>query len=149
MPRLTPTDAASAVAHRIAQECLAMRIRRLGRAVTRIYDDALRPLGLSTAQHNILVAVAHAGPLRPYELSRALDLEKSTVTRNLDRMLARGWIRATPEPEGNGYRVELEAAGRALLERAMPSWSAAQNRARRQVGEALASALHALDAGGG
>jgi DNA-binding MarR family transcriptional regulator len=143
MPR--STDPAAAIAHRIADECLAMRLRRLGRSVSRVYDEALRPHGLSTAQHNMLVAITHAGPLRPFELARALDLEKSTVARNLERMLARGWIRAAPEPEGNGYRVEVEPAGRALLERALPAWSAAQKRARRQVGEELASALRALD----
>jgi DNA-binding MarR family transcriptional regulator len=118
-----------------------MRVRRLSRTVTRIFDEALRPHGISTAQLNMLVAVTRAGPLRPFELARVLDLEKSTVTRNLDRMLARRWIRTTPEPDGNGYRVEVEPAGRALLERTLPSWAAAQKRALQHVGEALASAV--------
>ncbi|HEX9289364.1 MAG TPA: MarR family transcriptional regulator [Anaeromyxobacteraceae bacterium] len=141
-------DPAAAAALRIAEECIGMRVRRLSRTVTRIFDEALRPHGISTAQLNMLVAITRAGPLRPFELGRALDLEKSTVTRNLDRMVSHRWIRATREPDGNGYRLEVEPAGRALLARAFPSWSAAQKRARRHVGEALASAVRELESGG-
>jgi DNA-binding MarR family transcriptional regulator len=145
MPRPAPADRA---ARRISEECLALRVRRLGRAVTRLFDEALRPHGLSTAQLNMLVAITRAGPVRPSALGRLLDLEKSTVSRNLERMLARGWIRSTPEREGNGHRLEVEPAGRALLERAFPAWQAAQERARREVGESLASAVSRLGAPG-
>jgi DNA-binding MarR family transcriptional regulator len=136
-----PLEVAS---RRVADECIALRVRRLSRTVTRIFDEALRPHGLGTAQLNLLVAISAAGPLRPVELSRALDLEKSTVTRNLERMLARGWIRAAPEAEGNGYRVRLRPEGRALLERALPAWAVAQERATRQVGATLSAAVRGL-----
>jgi DNA-binding MarR family transcriptional regulator len=147
--RAESADPARAVARRIADECLAMRVRRLGRTVTRIFDDALRPHGLRAAQLNVLVAIAVAGPLRPFELGRALDLEKSTVTRNLERMRARGWIEHVPETSGVGYRAELRPAGRALLARALPAWEAAQEQARRRVGEALAVAVRGLGSGTG
>lgn len=138
-------DGARSAAQRIAAECLAMRVRRLSRSVTRIYEEALRPVGVGTAQLNMLVAITLAGPVRPSELARALDLEKSTVTRDLERMLARGWLRAMPEQRG--YRVEALPAGRALLERALPAWTRAQARATRQVGAALASAVRELGVG--
>ncbi len=125
-----------------------MRVRRLSRTVTRIFDDALRPHGMSTAQLNMLVAITRAGPLRPSELGRALDLEKSTVSRNLERMLSHRWIRTTPEPEGNGYRLEVQPGGRALLERALPSWAKAQEQARSLAGETLASAVLGMESGG-
>ncbi len=134
-------DRPSAAAHQIADECLGMRVRRLSRTVTRLFDDALRPEGISTAQLNMLVAIAHAGPMRPSALARALDLEKSTVTRNLERMLSRGWVRAVRRPEQSGYVVEVQPAGLSLLERAFPLWATAQARARRLVGEALATAV--------
>lgn len=121
-----------------------MRVRCLSRTLTRIYDDALRPHGLSTAQLNMLVAITRAGTLRPSELGRALDLEKSTVSRNLERMLSHRWIRTAPGPDGKGYRVELQPGGRALLERALPSWAAAQHRARAHVGDALEGAVRGL-----
>jgi DNA-binding MarR family transcriptional regulator len=142
--RRSPPDALAAARH-IEGECIAMRARRLSRAVTRIFDAALRPHGIGTAQLNMLVAMTRAGPLHPFQLARALDLDKSTVARNLERMRARGWVLARSDAEGNGYTLEVKPAGRALLERAFPAWQAAQERARREVGEAFARAI--LDVG--
>ena len=139
-------DAASAAAQTIARECIALRVRRLSRSVTRIFDDALRPHGVTTAQLNMLVAIVLAGGMRPSELSRALDLEKSTVTRNLERMRASGWIRTAPAD--GGRRVEVLTAGRALLENALPAWATAQALATRQVGASLAAAVAKLGGGG-
>jgi DNA-binding MarR family transcriptional regulator len=147
MPRRTEPDPARAAAHQISEQCIAMRVRRLSRTVTRIFDDALRPHGIGTAQLNMLVAITKAGPLRPSALARALDLEKSTVTRNLERMLAHGWIRSTPDAEPNGVRVEVQPAGRALLAQVLPAWKGAQARATRQVGDALAVAVRAVGSG--
>jgi hypothetical protein len=59
-------------------------------------------------------------------------------------MLARGWIQQTVETSGVGYTVELRPAGRALLAQALPAWEAAQEEARRRVGEALAVAVRGL-----
>lgn len=142
------SDTVTRAAERIAAECLAMRVRRLSRTVTRTFDDALRPLGVSTAQLNLLVAIAVSGPARPSALGRALDLEKSTVTRNLERMRARGWIRTGPAADGGGAQVELEAAGRALLQRALPAWTVAQGRARRLIGGTLAAAMRGVGSRG-
>jgi DNA-binding MarR family transcriptional regulator len=147
MARSGESDTVREAAQRIARECIALRVRRLSRSVTRIFDEALRPHGLTTAQLNMLVAITLAGRIRPSELARALDLEKSTVTRNLERMRANRWVRAEPEPERNGYAVAVQPVGRALLERALPAWASAQVRAKRQVGESLASAVARMKGG--
>ena len=76
----------------IASECLAVRVRLLSRTITGIYDEALRPLGLTVGQMNILVVVAKRGPVSPGEVARRLNMEKSTVSRNIDRMAKRGWL---------------------------------------------------------
>ena len=59
------TPAVDRAAETIAGECLAVRVRMLNRTITAIYDDALRPLGLTTGQLNILVVVTKRGPLSP------------------------------------------------------------------------------------
>jgi DNA-binding MarR family transcriptional regulator len=130
------TDAQELAAD-VASRCIALRVRRLGRLVTRIYDDAMRPFGLTVAQFSLLSAMINAGRLSPAELGRRLDLEKSTVSRNLARMTEHGWIRAVPEARGVELRVE--AAGRKLFERAHPAWETAQARAAElMTREALA-----------
>ena len=74
----------------IAAECIAVRLRMLNRVITRMYDDALRPLGLRSTQLNILVATAKLGVARPADLCDRLQIETSTLSRNVDRMKTNG-----------------------------------------------------------
>jgi len=125
---------------RIAGECLAGRVRVLSRVVTGIYDDALRPHKVRVSQMNILVAVAAMGPVRASDVCRQLRLDKSTLSRDLDRLLDRGWVRATP---GAGRSQDLEAtpAGRAMIRKVLPAWEEAQARVRGVLGAALTKGL--------
>ena len=75
----------------VARECIAVRMRMLNRVITRLYDDALRGVGLKVSQMNILVAAAKMGTARPDEVCRRLQLDVSTLSRNVERMKARGY----------------------------------------------------------
>src|SRR6476469_3419941 len=86
------------VAEVIAAECLAVRVRALNRAVTALYDEALRPHGLRVGQLNLLVAVARMGTARPGDLCRFLRMEKSTLSRDVELMSRNGWL----EVDGSG-----------------------------------------------
>ncbi len=95
----------------IASECLSVRVRRLGRVITRIYDAALAPHGVSTAQLNLLAAIAVCDGARPGDLTRLLEVEKSTLSRDLKRMEQLGWVRSDPVLPRGGRRVTLTPAG--------------------------------------
>ena len=126
---------------RMGQECLAMRARLLSRTVTSVYDEALRPLGITIGQLNILAVVAKRGPISPGEVARFLSMEKSTMSRNVKRMRQHGWLREVP---GSGRRLLLEvsATGRRMLGRAAPRWSDAQAGVSALLGKRGAAALH-------
>lgn len=128
-------------AERIAAECIAVRLRMLNRRITRLYDDALREQGLSTAQLNMLVAIATAGEVSPVALGEALDLEKSTLSRNVARMRERGWVRVEQTGGGPGLRLSPTDEGLALLDAVEPAWARAQEQARALLGEALGGEL--------
>jgi DNA-binding MarR family transcriptional regulator len=132
MPR--KTQAVDRAADRIAGECLAGRVRMLNRTITAIYDDALRPLGLTSGQLNILVFIARRGPVAPGEVARRLNMEKSTVSRNIKRMRENGWLIVRTADEGRGQNLVLARQGKALLERSLPAWDEAQGRAREVLG---------------
>ncbi len=93
-----------------------------------IYDDVLRPLGLKVSQMNILVAAARMGTARPTEVCEHLHLDVSTLSRNVDRMKARGWLEIVPAKDGRSQPFRLTAQGKRLLEKAIPSWDEAQQR---------------------
>jgi DNA-binding MarR family transcriptional regulator len=125
----------------IAQECLAVRLRLLTRAVTKLYNKALRPHGLTVSQMNILVAVAHLGQVNQQTVCRALHLDKSTLSRDLARMRAQGWVNAAPGADGHTTLLRTTPAGSALLEQAFPAWQQAQEEARGLLGELAAASL--------
>jgi len=125
----------------IAGECIAVRMRMLNRVVTSIYDDALRPLGIKVSQMNILVATGKMGLARPTEVCERLHLDVSTLSRNVERMKARGWLEVVPEEDGRAQPFQLTAKGRELLKKAAPSWDRAQRQAKDVLGDGIIDLL--------
>ncbi|WP_197444041.1 MarR family winged helix-turn-helix transcriptional regulator [Maioricimonas rarisocia] len=125
----------------IADECLAVRVRVLNRVVTAIYDDALRPLGLRITQLNVLVATAKRGTARPAEICQLLAMDASSLSRTLDRLAGNGWIEFVPDPDRRARPFRLTSEGRSILTQARSAWEAAQQKARDQLGEPVASLL--------
>src|SRR3954470_19158056 len=119
----------------IARTCIAVRLRLLNRVVTNLYDDALRPLGLKVSQLNILVVTAKLGLARPAKVCDILQLDTSTLSRNVDRMLAKGWLEVVPGEDARTQPFRLTAQGKKLLERAVPAWQKAQAEATTLLGD--------------
>lgn len=124
----------------IAGECLAVRIRLLSRAVSRIYDDALRPLGIKVSQLNVLMVVAKGSPISAGEVARRLSMEKSTLSRNVERMRAHGWIDVSES--GRKQMLAVGPAGNKLIEQVLPAWRNAQQEAEALLGARGAQSVH-------
>src|SRR5438094_10022166 len=131
-----------AIIDKIAGECVAVRLRMLNRVVTNIYDDALRPLDLKVSQMNILVAAAKMGTARPIEVCEHLHLDVSTLSRNVERMKARGWLKVVPGEDGRSQPFRLTPQGRKLLEKAVPAWSEAQQQVKKVLGDGFMEQLN-------
>jgi DNA-binding MarR family transcriptional regulator len=131
-----------AMIDQVVNECVAVRLRMLNRVVTNIYDEALRPLDLKVSQMNILVAAAKMGTVRPVAICDYLHLDVSTLSRNVDRMKARGWLEVVPDEDGRSQPFRLTEQGRELLAKAIPAWNQAQTEVKKLLGEAI---VHQLD----
>lgn len=131
-----------AMIDKVASECVAVRLRMLNRVVTNIYDDALRSLDLKVSQMNILVAAAKMGTARPMEVCEHLHLDVSTLSRNVERMKARGWLEVVPDEDGRSQPFRLTPLGRTLLEKAIPAWSDAQQRVKKVLGDGFVEQLN-------
>src|SRR5256885_423004 len=131
-----------AVVDKIAGECVAVRVRMLSRIVTNIYDEALRPLDLKVSQMNILVAAAKMGTARPSEVCEYLHLDVSTLSRNVERMKARGWLEVVPDEDGRSQPFQLTSQGKKLLEKAVPAWNEAQQLVTRVLGDGFVHQLN-------
>jgi DNA-binding MarR family transcriptional regulator len=126
---------------RIAEECVAVKLRLLTRAVTRLYNRLLRLYALTISQMNILVAISSLGEARQADVCRILDLEKSTLSRDLARLRDRGWVDSVPGEDSRIVRLKLTALGRRLLERATPAWEEGQRQATALLGSAEIAAF--------
>ena len=119
----------------IADTCIAVRVRLLNRVVTNLYDEALRPLGVKISQLNILVVTAKLGFARPAEVCRILQMDTSTLSRNVERMRANGWLEVVSDEDARAQPFRLTALGKKLIERAIPAWQVGQSRAKELLGE--------------
>ncbi len=140
-----PSDTAiSAIAEATSDSCLATRVRQLSRIVTRVYDDALRPLGITASQYTLLAQLASRDGITAVEIGHDLDIEKSTLSRNLKRLLALGHIIMDPPAGRRGRGLHLTPKGQAVLKDAYPVWQTAQKKTVGAMGSDSRSVLDGL-----
>jgi DNA-binding MarR family transcriptional regulator len=121
-------------ARHIADHCLLMRARRLARVATRTYVDEMAHLGLSVGQFSVLVAVGTQPGVRAADLVGALDLERSTLSRELAALVADGLVH-TERVDGRSQALHLTDAGAARLDAALPAWERAQQTTQAMLGD--------------
>ena len=130
--------------------CVGGCVRKLNRMVTAIYDTALANAGVKTSQFSVLVSVANRKQARPAEMTRLLQLDESTLSRNVDRMCARGWLRIVPDADRRSHLIEVTDKGQALIRKSLPAWQKAQAEVSQRLGTdsvaGLRSALRKLSA---
>jgi DNA-binding MarR family transcriptional regulator len=121
----------------IVRSCVAVRLRLLNRVVTKLYDAALRPMGLKISQLNILVVAAKLGIARPADVCKLLQLDASTLSRDVERMRAKRWLEVVPVKDARAQPFCLTDQGRKLLGRAVPAWEEAQRQATELLGDKM------------
>jgi len=135
---------ASILAKKVAAECIAYRIRLLNRVITNIYDRALQPLGIKINQANILTMLSLYNHASSTDIVRVLSMEKSTVSRTVDRMRKNGWISVAGHGDGPSQVVSVTPQGRKLMAAVHTQWKKAQKRAAELLGEEGVVAIQKL-----
>jgi DNA-binding MarR family transcriptional regulator len=118
-----------------ASPCLCGALRQASRAVSRLYDEELRGVGLRTTQYSLLRVVAKAGEVRQGDLSGLTSLEETTLTRNLRPLLDARWIAIRSGDDRREKLITITKAGTAKLAQAGPAWERAQARMRALLPE--------------
>jgi DNA-binding MarR family transcriptional regulator len=115
--------------------CMCGTFRRASRALTQLYDDALRPVGLRATQFTILQVLSRAGEVSQGELGRILAMDSTTLTRTLRIMSRERWIAERRGKDRRERWLRLSKAGRDQFNRALPSWEKTQAQLGRQLGD--------------
>ena len=116
--------------------CICNNIRRADRALTRYYDSVLAPAGVRGTQLIALLALDEHGPLSMVRLGEELSIDRTTLSRNLHPLAARGWIRVRTGRDRRTRAVALTAAGGRVARAAVPLWGLAQSRVIERFGDA-------------
>jgi DNA-binding MarR family transcriptional regulator len=124
--------------------CTNLKLRQLSREVTRHYDAYVAPSGLKNTQYSLLSHVVLLGPIRPSDLARRMQVDASTLTRNLQPLAAQGWVRLGPGEDARSRLVEATDPGRAKRAEAQRAWKQAQVALNARLGPKRVVALHAM-----
>lgn len=128
----TDDDLSFDVTPRVRDGCLCLHVRRAARAVTRLYDEALRPVDLTSGQFSLMMSLNRPKPPTMSQVSAVLAMDRTTLTANLKPIERRGLIAVTvDEIDKRSRRLALTSAGRQALAAALPLWEQAQQTAER------------------
>jgi DNA-binding MarR family transcriptional regulator len=124
-----------------ARACLCNALRQATRAVSRLYDEELRGVGLRTTQYSLPRRLRHAREVRQRDLGGLTSLDETTLTRNLRPLIDAGWVAIRPGKDRREKLVRLTDAGAAKLQEAHPAWERAQERLRSRLPRGTWSSL--------
>jgi DNA-binding MarR family transcriptional regulator len=117
-------------------ECVCGSLRQVTRAITQIYDEALRPSGMRAMQFHLLMTIRAMETATASQLGTLLTIDQTTLTRSLVLLEQQGWVERRPLKDKRQKAVVLTDAGRAALEMAQPLWQTVQASVLKQIGDA-------------
>jgi DNA-binding MarR family transcriptional regulator len=107
----------------VRDTCLCLHLQRAARALARRFDEALRPLGLTSGQYSMMMALNQPAPPSIGSIASVLCVDRTTLTAALKPLQRRGLVTVMVNPDDRrSRRLKLTPAGRALLARAFPVW---------------------------
>lgn len=113
--------------HEVRDTCLCLHLQRAARAAARRYDEALRPLGLTSGQFSLMMSLNRPRPPAIGAVSQLLAMDRTTLTANLKPLERRGLVIVSAgEKDKRNRLLSLTDAGRALLAEAVPRWRRVQ-----------------------
>jgi DNA-binding MarR family transcriptional regulator len=119
----------------IGRSCACFNLRKAARAITQLYDENLRPTGLTGAQFTLLMAARGVGPVPISKLAKGAVLDRTTLTRNLKVLEKKELIRIETGLDRRAREVSLTDLGHEALSKAIPLWAKAQARVKEGLGE--------------
>jgi DNA-binding MarR family transcriptional regulator len=116
-------------------DCICGNLRMASRAITTLYDEFLKPSGLTSNQLAVLWPIMNLEPTPMSEIARNVVMDKTTVSRNVAGLEALGLVEIQPGEDARHRLVSTTAKGRHAFAVAMPAWEAAQAEVAKTFGK--------------
>jgi DNA-binding MarR family transcriptional regulator len=114
--------------HPAGVACFCYALRQASRAVSRLYDEELRGIGLRLTQYSVLQVLRRSGEVRQRDLAELTLHDETTLTRSVRPLVDAGWVAVRTGDDRREKWLKLTAGGVAKLEEARPAWERAQAR---------------------
>ena len=124
--------------------CTHFKLRQLTRMVAQHCEPHFAPSGIKATQYALLGQIDHFGPISPGQLARHMDVDASTLTRNLQPLMAGGWVEILPGEDARSRLVQLTPAGHGKRKELQAHWKRAQLALNDKLGDERVVRLHAL-----
>lgn len=139
---MSKTSITTKQAAQVQQSCICLHLQKAARAAARQFDEAFRPLGITSGQYSLLVSLVRSKPPSIGQLALQMAMDRTTITANIKPLKKQGLLEAVPDPEDARSRLlTLTPAGKAVLGKALPLWKAAQNNTLEFLSSAEAKQL--------
>jgi DNA-binding MarR family transcriptional regulator len=119
----------------LVQNCTCFNLRKASRALTQLFDEALKPAGLFSTQFTLLAAISSQDKATITKLSQALIMDRTTLTRNLSPLQKNGWVEVTPGEDKRTRILSLTHSGKKVLKQAMVYWKDIQTQVVKTLGK--------------
>ena len=126
------------------QGCTNLKLRQLMRRVAQHYDSEVGKSGLKGTQYSLLSSVVKLGPIRAVDLAAEMKVSTSTLSRNLQPLVAAGWLAVGPGADARSHLISATEAGQTKRAEAQRRWRVAQEGINRALGVERVVALHSL-----
>ncbi|WP_341365226.1 MarR family transcriptional regulator [Thalassospira sp. SN3W] len=111
----------------VRDSCLCLHVRRAARTIARRFDDAFRPLDLTSGQYSLLMSLNRPHPPHMQDVADLLAMDRTTLTANLKPLERRGLVAIDIDPKDKRSRLlTLTDQGMALIVKAFPIWQKTQ-----------------------
>ncbi len=124
--------------------CTSFKVRQLMRRLSTHYDAEVSQSGLKTTQYSLLSHLKRLGAVRPVDFAVELKMTASTLSRNLQPLIAAGWVEQTAGADARSRLVALTPEGEAKWREAQTHWKTAQQKLNALLGVERVLALHLL-----
>lgn len=124
--------------------CTSFKVRQLMRRLSQHYDAEVSQSGLKTTQYSLLSHLKRLGATRPVDFAAELKMTASTLSRNLQPLIAAGWVAQTAGADARSRLVALTPEGEEKWREAQQHWKTAQQKLNALLGVERVLALHLL-----
>jgi DNA-binding MarR family transcriptional regulator len=116
-------DASFETTHLVRDTCLCLHAQRAARALSRRFDEALRPVGITSGQFSLLNALNRPKPPPIGRVAQLLAMDRTTLTAALKPLERDGLVTIARDPDDRRNRLlGLTDKGREVLAAAVPIW---------------------------